>query len=150
MIVKQLAIGSMDNFCYIVGCETTRKALVIDPGPDVAHILSVADEEGLSIEMIVNTHTHGDHTAGNDRLKAATGAQVVLHAREADGYPRADIRLSDESPLMSFKPPVTRRAASACMPTATCLPATRFLWETAAAPIFPEATAPPWVPPFAA
>lgn len=99
MIIKQLEIGMMDNFCYIVGCETTRKALVIDPGADVAHIMSEADKEGLTIELIVNTHTHGDHTAGNDRLKALTNARIVLHEREASGYPKADIRLSDEKTL---------------------------------------------------
>lgn len=99
MIIKQLEIGMMDNFCYIVGCETTRKALVIDPGADVEHIMSEADKEGLTIELIVNTHTHGDHTAGNDRLKALTNARIVLHEREASGYPKADIRLSDEKTL---------------------------------------------------
>lgn len=99
MIIKQLEIGVMDNFCYIVGCETTRKALVIDPGADVAHIMSEAGKEGLTIELIVNTHTHGDHTAGNDRLKALTNARIVLHEREASGYPKADIRLSDEKTL---------------------------------------------------
>jgi hydroxyacylglutathione hydrolase len=99
MIVKQLEIGMMDNFCYIVGCETTRKALVIDPGADVEQILSEADKEGLTIELIVNTHTHGDHTAGNSRLKALTGAKVILHKSEASGYPQADIQLSDEKTL---------------------------------------------------
>ena len=43
MIIKQLEIGYMDNFSYIVGCETTRKALVIDPGADVDRILSLVD-----------------------------------------------------------------------------------------------------------
>jgi len=98
MIIKQLEIGMMDNFCYIVGCETTRKALVIDPGADVERILAAVAQEGLTIELIVNTHTHGDHTAGNDRLKALTNARIVLHEREA-GYPKADIRLSDEKTL---------------------------------------------------
>jgi hydroxyacylglutathione hydrolase len=99
MIIKQLEIGMMDNFCYIVGCETTRKALVIDPGADVERILSEAMTEGLTIELIVNTHTHGDHTAGNDRLKALTKARIVLHEREVSGYPRADVVLSDEKTL---------------------------------------------------
>ena len=99
MIVKQLAIGVMDNFSYIVGCEATGKALVIDPGGDVERIVSEARKAGLSIEMIVNTHTHGDHTAGNARLKAVTGARIVLHEADAGGYPHADVRLSDEKTL---------------------------------------------------
>lgn len=103
MIIKQLEIGDMDNFCYIVGCEATRKALVIDPGSDVEHILSEAEKEGLVIELIVNTHTHGDHTAGNDRLKALTKARIILHERDASGYPQADVRLHDEKTLQLGK-----------------------------------------------
>ena len=99
MIIKQLEIGDMDNFCYIVGCEATRKALVIDPGADVELILSEAEKEALVIELIVNTHTHGDHTAGNARLKALTNARIILHERDASGYPQADVRLSDEKTL---------------------------------------------------
>ncbi len=47
MVIKQLEVGYMDNFCYIVGCEDTHQTLVIDPGSDVERILSVADKEGL-------------------------------------------------------------------------------------------------------
>lgn len=99
MIVKQIEIGAMDNFSYLVGCEATGKALVIDPGGDVERIVSAAREAGLSIAMIVNTHTHGDHTAGNARLKAMTGAPIVLHEADAAGYPQADRRLKDEKTL---------------------------------------------------
>lgn len=99
MIIKQIETGHMDNFSYIVGCDATRKALVIDPGPEVDRIVSAAEAEGLAIDMIVNTHTHGDHTAGNARLKAITGARIVLHAQDAPGYPQADVRLKDEKTL---------------------------------------------------
>ncbi len=99
MIIRQLEIGYMDNFSYLVGCETTRHALVIDPGPDVEQIVSAAEKEGLEIVTIVNTHTHGDHTAGNAELKALTGAKIVLHALDADGYPGADVLLTHEKTL---------------------------------------------------
>ena len=99
MIIKQLAIGAMDNFTYIVGCETTGKALVIDPGGNAEHIVAEARDAGLTIEMIVNTHTHGDHTAGNARLKALTGAPIAVHEADAAGYPKADVRLNDETQL---------------------------------------------------
>ena len=99
MIIKQLDIGYMDNFCYIVGCEKTRKALVIDPGHDVDQIVSAAEKQGLEIETIVNTHAHGDHTAGNAELKSLTGAKIIIHALDAAGYPTADILLKDEKTL---------------------------------------------------
>ena len=99
MIIRQLEIGFMDNFCYIVGCENTRKALVIDPGPDVQPIVSAAQKNNLEIVTIVNTHGHGDHTAGNTELKAQTGAQIVIHHFDAAGYPDADVLLSGEETL---------------------------------------------------
>jgi len=99
MVIKQLAVGYMDNFCYIVGCEKTRQALVIDPGSDVERILSAAEKEGLTIVKIVNSHGHGDHTAGNAKLKSLTGAKIIIHERDADRYPGADILLSDQKTL---------------------------------------------------
>ena len=99
MIIRQLEVGYLDNFCYIVGCENTRQALVIDPGPDVERIVSAAQKEGLEIVTIVNTHGHGDHTAGNAKLKTLTGAKIIIHGLDADGYPAADVRLSDEETL---------------------------------------------------
>jgi glyoxylase-like metal-dependent hydrolase (beta-lactamase superfamily II) len=96
MIIKQLEVGYMDNFCYIVGCEDSRQAMVIDPGSDVERIVSLADKEGLKIVNIVNTHGHGDHTAGNKKLKALTEAEIIIHMLDSDGYPEADILIIDE------------------------------------------------------
>ena len=96
MIIKQLEIGYMDNFCYIVGCEVTRKAMVIDPGADVDRIMSEAKKEDLEIVTIVNTHGHGDHTAGNAELKSLTGAEIIMHTLDADGYTDWDILVIDE------------------------------------------------------
>jgi glyoxylase-like metal-dependent hydrolase (beta-lactamase superfamily II) len=99
MIIRQLDVGQMDNFCYLVGCEKTRKAVVIDPGAEVERITSQADKDGLSIEYIVHTHGHADHTAGGARLKAMTGAKVIIHALEAAAVPQADILLSGDHEL---------------------------------------------------
>ena len=99
MIINQLDNGYMDNFCYIVGCEKTRKALVIDPGDDVDQIVLATAKQGLEIETIVNTHGHGDHTAGNAELKSLTGAKIIIHALDAAGYPTADVLLEDEKIL---------------------------------------------------
>jgi glyoxylase-like metal-dependent hydrolase (beta-lactamase superfamily II) len=99
MIVRQLQVGFMDNFSYLVGCETSRQAMVIDPAGDAQEIVALAKSLGLTIVLIVNTHGHGDHTAGNAALKALTGAQVVIHALDADGYPGADRFLSEENSL---------------------------------------------------
>ncbi len=94
MIIRQLEVGAMDNFSYLVGCEKTRKAMVIDPGGDVDKILSAAHNEGLTIEVIFNTHGHGDHTAGNTALKSRTKARVLIHSADA-GSIQADGHLTD-------------------------------------------------------
>jgi glyoxylase-like metal-dependent hydrolase (beta-lactamase superfamily II) len=99
MIVKQIEVGQMDNFAYLVGCERTRRAAVIDPGADVDRILAAAEKEGLTVDTIVNTHGHGDHTAGAAALKARTGARIVIHALDAEALPQADVRLSAEGEL---------------------------------------------------
>ena len=97
MIVRQLRIGSMDVFTYILGCEATREALVIDPGGEVDRIIEEARREGLQIKYILNTHGHWDHTVGNDRLKLLTGASIVRHKQEPG--PDIDILLVDEKPF---------------------------------------------------
>jgi len=99
MIIKQIAIGDMDNFSYIVGCANTRMALVIDPGSKVERLVAAAEKENLEIVTIVNTHGHGDHTAGNAKLKSLTGAEIIIHALDGDRYPRADVLLSSEKTL---------------------------------------------------
>jgi len=99
MVIKQIAIGYMDNFSYIIGCENTRQALVIDPGANVDQIVSIARNEGLEIVTIVNTHGHGDHTAGNAALKQRTGARVIIHELDGDRYPAADVLLSHQKTL---------------------------------------------------
>jgi glyoxylase-like metal-dependent hydrolase (beta-lactamase superfamily II) len=87
----------MDVFTYILGCEATREALVIDPGGEVDRIIEEARREGLQIKYILNTHGHWDHTVGNDRLKLLTGASIVRHKQEPG--PDIDILLVDEKPF---------------------------------------------------
>jgi hydroxyacylglutathione hydrolase len=99
MIIKQLEVGHMDNFCYLVACGKTRKAVVIDPGADPEWIATEAEKEGWVIEYIVNTHGHGDHTAGSAKLKALTGARIIMHTLDAAAVPEADVRLTGEDDL---------------------------------------------------
>ena len=95
MIINQLKSGYMENFSYVVGCENTRLAMAIDPGAEAERLLGAADNENLNIDIIVNTHGHGDHTAGNAALKTLTGAKIYIHELDADRYPEADILLKD-------------------------------------------------------
>ena len=80
MIIKQLKVGFMDVFCYILGCEDTQQGLLIDPAGDEERVLKTARTLGLDIESIVNTHGHPDHSCGNRKIKEKTGAKLYLHA----------------------------------------------------------------------
>ena len=69
--------------CFIVGCEQTRSAAVIDPGDETDRILQELTASRLNPEYIINTHGHFDHVGGNRRLKAATGADLIIHELDA-------------------------------------------------------------------
>jgi len=83
MILKQLQVGHMAVFTYIVGDEETGDALVIDPAAEMDRIVAEARKNGLTIRTIVNTHGHVDHISGNADMKALTGAQIVIHEADA-------------------------------------------------------------------
>lgn len=83
MIIKSLTVGPIMANCYILGCEETNAAAVIDPGDDVDRILESLAESGLTLQLILNTHGHFDHVGGNRKLKAATGADILIHADDA-------------------------------------------------------------------
>ena len=96
MFIRQIKVGYMDVFSYIVGCPLTKEAAVIDPGGDVERIVSEAGREGYTIKFILNTHNHSDHTAGNNQLKELTGAKIAMSALDARKRD-VDIRLDTES-----------------------------------------------------
>ncbi len=80
MILQSLVVGPIMANCFIIGCEKTRKAAVIDPGDDSSQILMKLAEHKLTVEYIINTHGHFDHVGANRKLKEATGAKLVIHA----------------------------------------------------------------------
>jgi glyoxylase-like metal-dependent hydrolase (beta-lactamase superfamily II) len=79
MIIRALPVGPLQANCYIVGCETKREAVVIDPGGDADRILMALAKEKLKVVAIVDTHGHFDHVGGNRALKEATGAPLMIH-----------------------------------------------------------------------
>ena len=83
MLVKQLTVGMMGVCCYIVSCEKTREAAVIDPGDEDDRILAYCNENQLKIKYIINTHGHPDHVCGNGYIQEATGAPIVMHGEDA-------------------------------------------------------------------
>lgn len=89
MIVESQAVGPFFKNGFVVGCEETREAILIDPGDEVASLLAYAERSGLSIRHIVLTHAHVDHVTGVAAAKRALGAPVYLHRDDLFLYERA-------------------------------------------------------------
>ena len=83
MIIKTLAVGPIMANCFIVGCEETLAAAVIDPGDEPDRILQALAESNLTAKIIINTHGHFDHVGANKRLKEVTGAPILIHPLDA-------------------------------------------------------------------
>jgi len=83
MEIKQLRLSRMVNFCYLLGDEISKTCALIDPAFETDRILAEADRLEYRVTHIINTHGHSDHTAGNEAIKAATGAQLLIHELDA-------------------------------------------------------------------
>ena len=77
MILEVRAVHPFFKNGYVVGCEETRDALVIDPGDEVEQLLEAVKTHGLQVRYILLTHAHLDHIAGVGRAKAALGVPVL-------------------------------------------------------------------------
>ncbi len=112
MIIKKLEVGPIMANCFILGCESTKEAAVIDPGDDADRILMTLAKSELKVKYLINTHGHFDHVGANKRMKDVTGAQLAVHPDDepmfkelsrsammfglsAENSPPADIYLND-------------------------------------------------------
>ncbi len=84
MILKTMVTGMYGTNCYIVGSETTKEGIVIDPGDEAPSILQAVKKAGLAIRLIVITHGHMDHTGALEEVRKSTGTPVAIHSADAD------------------------------------------------------------------
>jgi hydroxyacylglutathione hydrolase len=82
MIHEILPVGPLQCNCSVIGDETTREAMVIDPGDDIASVLLLIEKHDLTVKQIVITHAHIDHVGGAMKLRAATGAPILLNQND--------------------------------------------------------------------
>jgi len=82
MIHEILPVGPLQCNCSIIGDESTREAMVIDPGDDIEDVLAVIAEHQLKVKQIIITHAHIDHVGGAMKLRAATGAPILLNQND--------------------------------------------------------------------
>ena len=84
MLISGLVVGPFASNCYIVGSESSKEGMIIDPGAEAEVILKKVKDLGLDIKYIVLTHGHIDHVSALKEVKEATGAEVAIHADDAD------------------------------------------------------------------
>src|SRR5438309_9216341 len=82
MIHEIFPVGPLQCNCSIVGDEATREAMVIDPGDDIQDVLEIVRKQNLQVKQIVITHAHIDHVGGAMKLRAATGAPILLNQND--------------------------------------------------------------------
>ena len=83
VIVEKLVVGPFASNCYIVGSQSNKEGMIIDPGDEAKQILKRVKDLELDIKFIVLTHGHIDHTGALKEVKEATGAEVVIHGDDA-------------------------------------------------------------------
>jgi glyoxylase-like metal-dependent hydrolase (beta-lactamase superfamily II) len=89
MLIEIQAAGPFHQNGFIVGCEDTRDAVIIDPGDGVTGLLAFADRQKLSIRHILLTHAHVDHVTGVAAAKRALNVPIYLHRDDLFLYERA-------------------------------------------------------------
>ncbi len=84
MVIEQIVVGHMLVFCYLIGDDETKEAILVDPSSDFEKINALIDKYKFHITKIINTHGHFDHIGGNRYYIKKTGAKLLIH--EADYY----------------------------------------------------------------
>jgi glyoxylase-like metal-dependent hydrolase (beta-lactamase superfamily II) len=82
MIHEILPVGPLQCNCSVIGDETTHEGMVIDPGDDIEEVLGLVGKHNLQVKQIVITHAHIDHVGGAMKLRAATGAPILLNQND--------------------------------------------------------------------
>jgi hydroxyacylglutathione hydrolase len=94
MIFNQYYLDCLSHASYLIGDETSGRAVVVDPQRDINEYLADAEAAGLTIELVIETHFHADFLSGHLELAGATGAQITYssvaepefeHRKVADG-----------------------------------------------------------------
>jgi hydroxyacylglutathione hydrolase len=105
--VASLKQGPLWNFSYLAWCRETRLAVVVDPAGDIGRLVAVARANDLEVSRVVLTHAHSDHANGVPDLVALTGAEVIVHEREA-----GELRRLYAGPVNTFAGDLSLRLGS--------------------------------------
>lgn len=103
VIIEKLELGPFGSNCFIIGDESSKEGMVIDPGAEADRVLSRVKDLGLEIKLIVLTHGHMDHVGAVREVKEATGADIAIHTEDAESLQATNpmgmmLRLSLQAP----------------------------------------------------
>ncbi len=95
-MLRMIPVGPYQANCYVLGCMKTHRGVVIDPGDEAFRIVREISQKHLTIDTILLTHGHMDHTGAAEELSRITGAPVWIHPLDAPAAgPWAGGRLED-------------------------------------------------------
>ena len=92
MIHEVFPVGPLQCNCSVIGDERTREAMVVDPGDDIERVLAILAQHQFTVKQIVITHGHIDHVGGAMKLKAATGAPILMNEGDLEQIPMLEIQ----------------------------------------------------------
>ncbi len=83
LYLKQLEVGPMQNFVYLIGDREKKECVMVDPAWDVDAVLKEAQKDGMQVTGGLITHTHFDHCNGAEELIGKAGCKIYVHKSEA-------------------------------------------------------------------
>ena len=83
---KQLEVGPFHNFTYVLGCPTTKKACLIDPGWETASFLEILKKNKFKLEALLLTHNHPDHTQSVEELILEKNPKIYTYKEQTEKW----------------------------------------------------------------
>jgi len=85
-------LGPLQCNCSILGDEKSRECIVVDPGAEIEEVEQVIAEKQFKVTHIVITHAHIDHIGGAMKLRASTGAPILMNEADIEQFPILDMQ----------------------------------------------------------
>lgn len=101
--LKQLKVGMMRNFNYLIGDPETHECAYVDPAWEVDRLLKIAKADGYQVKKILLTHHHFDHVNGVEEVVRKTGAEIFVHPLDEKPVKKGSGKIISLSHGMEFK-----------------------------------------------
>ncbi|MEM3577961.1 MAG: MBL fold metallo-hydrolase [Candidatus Bathyarchaeia archaeon] len=112
MKIHTFVVGKFYTNCYVVTCEQTNDAIIVDPGFDnsaeAEEVLGSITANDLNLKLIVNTHGHPDHTCGNGIVKERFKVPILIHKLDAHMLGEVGRRIADFLGFEKSSPPADK------------------------------------------